>query len=326
MSLTAYQDRFQRRPLVAVMAHNGFTEITDFLIPFGAFSRLGVAEVVALSSAPGAVRLSTVQVKLPLTLADFDRLHPEGADYIVIPAMMPDDDPVLVDWVREQGRKGCTLVSICLGALVLANSGWLNGRQATSYFCGHEQRSGRFPEVQWQRNVRYIEDGPVISSAGISASIPISLALVEAMAGRSKAEHLAAELGVPDWSPRHNSDAFLPKPGEPPVAFVMPGPEDEPIGIPLAPGVDEIALGLTVDAYCHTGQTRPYLLADSLEPVTTRFGLRVIPDRAQPEGRVLGALAQERSAQAIDQALAEISLHYGPDRARQVARIMEYPY
>lgn len=326
MSLTAYRDRFRRRPLVAVMAHNGFTEITDFLVPFGVLSRSGVAEVVALSSAAGAVRLSTVRVQLSLTLADFDRLHPEGADYIVIPAMMPDDDPVLVDWVREQGRKGGTLVSICLGALVTANSGWLNGRQATSYFVGHEQRTDRFPEVQWQRNVRYVEDGLVISSAGISASVPISLALVEALGGRSKAEQLAAELGVAEWSPRHDSDAFLPKPGEPPVAFVMPQPEDEPIGIPLEPGVDEIALGLTVDAYCHTGKTRPYLLADSLEPVNTRYGLRVIPDRAQPEGRVLDALDHGRSARAIDKALAEISLHYGPDRARQVARIMEYRY
>ncbi|MBW8891439.1 MAG: hypothetical protein JF617_04455 [Burkholderiales bacterium] len=58
------------------------------------------------------------------------------------------------------------------------------------------------------RDRRWVQDGRVISTTGVSASIPAGLALVEAIAGRQAAEATAARLGAGDWSPRHRTAEF----------------------------------------------------------------------------------------------------------------------
>ncbi len=100
------------------------------------------------------------------------------------------------------------MVSICEGARVLAGTGLLDGRRATGHFYEHDGREADFEAVQWQRNARYVVDGDRISSAGVSASLPVSLMLAERIAGRARAEEIAARYGVSDWSAAHNSDAF----------------------------------------------------------------------------------------------------------------------
>ncbi len=70
------------------------------------------------------------------TIAAFDAQRlPDGADYIVVPAMDPGTDPVLIaDWLLAQRNKGATIVSICNGSRILANAGLLDGRRATGHW------------------------------------------------------------------------------------------------------------------------------------------------------------------------------------------------
>ena len=316
MSLEPYQDRFGRaRPVVAVVAHNAWTEQTDFLIPFGVLSR--VADVQPVTTGPGPARLTALRYELGPTLAEFDQCYPEGADYVVIPALKDPAYQPLLEWVRLQADKGGTLVSICLGAMVLANTGLLSGRRATSYFGREAQLKSAYPDVQWQSNIRYVADGRCISSAGISASLPLSLALVEAMAGRARALEVARELGVEDWSPRHDSDAFR----EGPAVSIDPPAEHDAIGIPVRDGDDEIALALTAEPYTFTGRSKPYVLSDA----RLAHGVRVLAEPYGDLARTLPGLRTQRVALALDDALAAIALEYGPEAARRVARTMEYP-
>src|SRR5581483_10105810 len=85
------------RPLVAVVGINDGTETTDYQMPTGILRRADVADVVTLATGLGPVKLyPALTVQADATIADFDARHPEGADYVVVPAMRRDDDSVVL--------------------------------------------------------------------------------------------------------------------------------------------------------------------------------------------------------------------------------------
>ena len=91
------------------------------------------------------------------------------------------DDEALLAWIRHQAELGATVVGVCDGVPTLANSGVLAGRRATGHWRTIDRLEREHPESEWVRNRRYIADGNVITTSGVSASIPISMALVEAI-------------------------------------------------------------------------------------------------------------------------------------------------
>ena len=122
--IAPYKARFGRtRPLVAVVGLNEGTVISDFVIPFGVLARSDVADVVSVSVKSGPVKMQPLTFELQSTIEDFDRRYPDGADYLFVPAVKNFNDASLVEWVKAQGGKGCTVISICYGALVVANTG-----------------------------------------------------------------------------------------------------------------------------------------------------------------------------------------------------------
>lgn len=81
----------QERPLVAVIGLNDATEGTDYLMPAGILRRADIADVVLLAAEPGPVRLYlALTVEADATVTMFDARHPEGADYVIVPAMSRD--------------------------------------------------------------------------------------------------------------------------------------------------------------------------------------------------------------------------------------------
>lgn len=327
--IAPYQARFDRaKPLVAVVGLNEGTVISDFVIPFGVMARSDVADVVSVSVKPAPVKMPPLTIELQSTINDFDKGYPEGADYLFVPAVEDFNDASLIQWVKAQGDKGCTVISICYGALVVANAGLFDGHRATSHYSNEEMRAKLFPKVKWQKNIRYVADGRVVSSAGVSASMPTSIALVEAIAGPAKAAQVARDVGIDNWSSRHNSDAFQSDPGN----ADMPRGNTEPqvrLGIPVKPGDDEIALALTAEAYSRTGNTVAFTVAASKSPLRLGHGLIVLPDLVAGESksvdRILAPLEARQATRALDIALADIAKTYGRKAARNVALFMEYP-
>jgi hypothetical protein len=89
-TLVALKPPKRVRPVVAVLGANEGSETTDYLIPYGVLKRSGVAEVVSLGTHAGPVRLMPALTIVPeATTAEFDRRYPEGADYVIVPAMQP---------------------------------------------------------------------------------------------------------------------------------------------------------------------------------------------------------------------------------------------
>ncbi len=330
-----YQPRFGRtRPLIAVVGENSGTELTDFVIPYGVLSRSGAADVLAVATGDGILKLRpAVRIQPDLTMDEFDSRHPDGADYVIVPAIDKSDDPKLLAWITAQAEKGATTVSICDGALVVAKTGLMRGHRATGHWATQSLRREKFPETRWETNVRYVADGRIVSSAGVSASIPISFALVEAIAGRLRAAELGRAMGVTDWGTQHNSDVFH----FGPRSYAMYGAaivsgwfgRSETVGIPVASSIDEIALALTADVYSRTYRgVKALTVGPSLQPVRTLGGLTVVPDvAAGVQGgldRTVSLPADTPSVHALDEVLDRVAKEYGRLAAASAAYDLEY--
>jgi transcriptional regulator GlxA family with amidase domain len=310
-------------PVIAIVADNAGTETTDFLVPFGVLSRAGVAEVWAVALAAGPVELHPgLTVELPATIEAFDAAHPEGADFVIVPAMMHPENPTLLAWLRGQAERRAVSMSICDGAFVLAHAGLLEGRSATAHWYALDDLAAEFPNVHWTRDRRWVDDGAVLSTTGVTASLPGTLALVERIAGAERARAVATELGVEDWSAAHDTSAFafdarlMWTAATNWLAFWR----RDRVGIPVQDGVDEIALSLVADGLARTWRAQPIVLADGAQ-VMSRFGLRILTgagpvDRVEP--------LPEDGASAIDATLAAIGARYGAATADFVAVQLEY--
>lgn len=330
--IAPYVPRFGRsRALVAVVGQNAGTVLSDYVIPYGVLAQSGVADVVSLATQAGVLKMAPLTINPDHTVATFDQLHPEGADYVIVPAVGKHDDPTLLAWVAAQARKGATLVSICNGSLVLAKAGLTRGHRATGHWSTYRARLDDYPGTQWLKNTRYVADRKIVSSAGITAAVPVSIALVEAIGGSARAQALARQLGVGYWGARHDSDAFGIKLGDWMAGFkatLFHARED--LGVPVAAGVDEISLALTAEAYDATLRSRVYSVAQSGDPVRTRGGLMLVPDRVAGQGKQPDRLLPEfdgtLSGQVPDKVLADISTRFGAAAARFVMLEWEYPW
>lgn len=272
-----------------------------------------------------------LHIQADTTAADFDVRYPEGADYVIVPNVVKHDDPLLLAWITRQAARGGTILSICDGALVVANTGLMRGHRATAHWATLELRRKAYPDVTWVENTRYVADGRIVSSAGISAAIPTSLALVEAIAGRPRAVAVAHDLGVADWGTAHNSQFFAPAFGRTMRTLATAGGtrnRQEVIGVPVASGVDEIALALTADAYTRTHRGKAFSVAASMQPLVTRHGLILVPDRQVGDRDPLDRMALLPSLQPgamLDWVLDAISRDFGRTVAFGVALEFEYP-
>ena len=330
-ALAALKPPKRKRPLIAVIGIKDSTEITDYLMPYGILRRADVADVVALATEPGPVTLfPALRVEPQATAASFDVEHPDGADYVLVPAMSRDDDPAVMQWLRSQAAKGAIIIGVCAGAKVVAAAGLLDGKRATTHWYYLDELRREHPAIRSVSDRRFVVDGRVATTTGITASMPMALTLVEAIAGRARAERVSRDLGLADWDARHDSGAFK---FTRPFALTVIGNSlafwnRERFGIELAHGVDEVSLALVADAWSRTYRSRAVTFAANADGIETRNGIRVVPDEVAtnwPAGRLLPALGDRRPAEVLDETLRAIAARYGTRTADAVALQLEYP-
>ncbi|HZC26349.1 MAG TPA: helix-turn-helix domain-containing protein [Actinopolymorphaceae bacterium] len=122
------------------------------------------------------------------------------ADVVAVPAWPDLDaplDPDVVTALRDAHERGAVLLAVCTGAFALAGAGLLDGRRATTHWQFTELLARRFPKVRLERDVLYVSDGPVLTSAGAAAGIDASLHLVRTLHGSATANALARRMVVP---------------------------------------------------------------------------------------------------------------------------------
>lgn len=194
---------------VGILIFDG-VEVLDFAGPFEVFSvtrRLGeftdearlfqpliIAEHAETVRATGGLLIQPHH-----TIADHPRL-----DIVVIPGGMgtrplQTHQPVL-DWIAAQSSRVNITASVCTGALLLGFAGLLRDKAATTHWGSIERMREAFPDTTVVERTRYVDEGAIITSAGISAGIDMSLALVARLHGSEIAWQTARHMEY-DWRP-----------------------------------------------------------------------------------------------------------------------------
>jgi transcriptional regulator GlxA family with amidase domain len=105
-------------------------------------------------------------------------------------------DTALVDWLRQRANKARRVASVCTGAFLLGATGMLDGRRAVTHWSYCAELACRFPAARVEPDPIFVHDGPVWTSAGVTAGIDLALALVEEDLGRTVALAVARYLVV----------------------------------------------------------------------------------------------------------------------------------
>jgi len=101
------------------------------------------------------------------------------------------EKPAVLEWLRKVTQQTQLNTSVCTGAFLLGAVGLLDGHNTTTHWSALDELARDFPQTRVQREVRWVDEGPLVTAAGISAGIDMSLHLVERLSGRELAEHVA---------------------------------------------------------------------------------------------------------------------------------------
>ncbi len=182
---------------VAVLAMHGFVPF-DLGIPCDVFSRVRLsgekrAYHVRVCGEANLVRTEAFSLRASSSLK-----HLASADTVIIPGVHDPGRPVrpvVLEAIRAAWRNGARIASICSGAFVLAETGLLDGRLATTHWMGTAELARRFPRIRVDPDVLFVDEGRIITSAGASAGLDMCRHLVRQDHGQAAAAH-AARLAV----------------------------------------------------------------------------------------------------------------------------------
>ncbi|CAN7601534.1 GlxA family transcriptional regulator [Phenylobacterium sp. LjRoot225] len=183
---------------VGLVIFPGF-QILDATGPLAAFEIAGrfaggAYEVRLLAGTAGMVR-SSAGVALAAEALDegpYDTLLVSGGDG----TRALGDLSSLVGWLQRQAESTRRMASVCSGAFLLAEAGLLDGRRATTHWQRSDDFARRYPQVRMEADRIYVRDGPIWTSAGITAGIDLALAMIEEDLGEAVARRTAQQLVV----------------------------------------------------------------------------------------------------------------------------------
>jgi len=173
-------------------------EVVDFGGPWGVFEYVTVGKdnhypfklyTVAASKDP-------VTVSFGMTiLPQYTFLDAPAPDVLVVPAMDSDKlAPAALDWLRTAHKSTALTMSVCTGAFVLAAAGILDDKTVTTHHGGFGMLRMTYPKVTVVRGARYVEDGRIASSGGLTSGMDLALRVVERYFGRDVAKQTALNL------------------------------------------------------------------------------------------------------------------------------------
>jgi putative intracellular protease/amidase len=189
---------------IAILIFDGLTAL-DAIGPYEVLSRVPGAEVRFVGKQQGPKRTDTggLGLEADLAISELPR-----AEVVLIPGGAGSrplmQDPEVLDWVRAVHRDSTWTTSVCTGALVLGAAGILDGKRATTHwaFMDRLAQLGAKPVAE-----RVVEDGKVVTAAGVSAGIDMALTLAGRLAGDRVAQ--AIQLGI-EYDPQPPFDTGSP--------------------------------------------------------------------------------------------------------------------
>jgi putative intracellular protease/amidase/YHS domain-containing protein len=124
---------------------------------------------------------------------DYNFENAPAPKVIVIPAQSKPSQATL-EWIRKATKSTDVTMSVCTGAFVLARTGLLSGKAATTYHGAFVRFADQFPDIHLKRGARFVEDGNLATAGGLSSGIDLALRVVERYFGREVAQKTAYDL------------------------------------------------------------------------------------------------------------------------------------
>ncbi|NIT13169.1 MAG: hypothetical protein GTN99_02675, partial [Candidatus Dadabacteria bacterium] len=343
-----------------IVVGNKGTEITDFLAPYELLSETGVFNVFTVAPKRTISPLNGGIDFIPhFSLEQIDELLDGFPDLIVvpnIPNIQSPEDKVLLEWLKQKDDGSTVYLSICEGARTLAAANLLSGRKATTHWSAIGHLEGQYPDTQWVRGARYVEDGNFITSPGVvTGSVDGTLYAIEKLVGRQKAFSASKKMGYDQYGKGGLSNVniniadsvWL-------LTALYPWVKDE-IGVYMKEGLSETELASILDVYPRSFSAVTYTFSNKREIITSENGLHFVPkfdfktigylDRLIALGNRLedeelnffdkyykslnielfGSLGSEINQFAYDKTLLDLAKRENRAIAKTVSKTLEYP-
>lgn len=192
--------RSSHRLTIAVIAFDGITpfHLSVPSLVFGAHCRgpeASAFEVLVCAADQAPLRTSAgFSIATEFGLAALD-----SADIVIMPSWHDDcraAPPALLDTLRRAHRRGARVVGLCLGAFPLAEAGLLDGKAATTHWGYASALAERYPKVKVNQEALYVDEGNVLTSAGVAAGLDCCLHLLRQLCGAEAANRVARLLVI----------------------------------------------------------------------------------------------------------------------------------
>ena len=197
---------------VAILLFNEI-EVLDFAGPFEVFG------VAGRNDNPKPFRVITVAERGPIYARNGLSINPTyllndhpKADIIIVPggggfhadrtpygSRREMDNPAVLNWIRRSAETAELVLSVCTGSLLLGKAGLLDGLAATTHFLAVDGMRQAAPHTELRPAERYVDNGKIITSAGISAGIDMSLYVVSRLLGKDVADATATYMQYDYW-------------------------------------------------------------------------------------------------------------------------------
>jgi putative intracellular protease/amidase len=352
------------KPTAVILLGPEGANAADVLAPYEVLAATGAFNLYTVAPQRQPVPLTGNLDLVPdLSLGQLDQRLPTGPEVIVVPQLsevasgLPPSVAPIVGWLKRQRAQGDPLlVGVCVGAEVPAEAGLLDGRPATSHWLGLIGLRRNYPEVGWQDGVRYVDDGDVITTAGVLSGVDGALRVIERMVGQAAAERAAQAVHWPAYHPDGPAAIRRHRPAPADVVAVLSAGYrwDRPtMGVLLSDGVSETELASAFRPYTELSYlARAVAVTTDGQPIRSRHGLTFAP-RAELASAapgldrlvVPGADAARRAVAdglSLPEGLAPVYLHRQPGfafdaalgdiartrdvaTARWVAKTLQYP-
>jgi transcriptional regulator GlxA family with amidase domain len=292
------------------------------------------------------------------SLGDVDAGTAPEPDVVVIPAVVSPGgrkERPLREWLARRAGRGAHLLGVCAGVRLLAAAGLLDGHRATSHWSRISALQRTRPQVDWVRGQRYVQDGKITTTAGVTSGVFAALRLVQQLTSAAEAQRVGHELAYPGWSLDGPTGIPAQRPAPRDLTNLLAALEPwrrPALGVGLVEGASEIDIAAPFEVYASSFAARTVPIA-ARPTVTTRHGLRLVAapadataprvdrlivpgihhaDQVDPRlarwaaGRGLNLeLLQADGEFSFDAMLRDLAAHADRATARVTAKSIEYP-
>jgi transcriptional regulator GlxA family with amidase domain len=216
------------------------------------------------------------------SFADYEAQIGRAPDLIAIPyfdpAYSPEGDAATLDWIRTHFGSNTTILGICSGNIILADTGLLAGRNATTNTGTFDRVQSASPTTNWLHNLRYVDDGNIVTASNLTSGIAGALHVVDREAGRAKALEVARQIG---YTHTEVLDEARFDPTDEGLALrltdaALSGPSEK-LGVVMYDGMTELGLAGIVDPLLGSMAIRTYGMSSERRIIRTSNGLDLLP-------------------------------------------------